>query len=79
MLFSKYYFEPKVTASVPVGSLSLNAILGWVCILIHHIVLLNTVLAYVVGNLTYALTYSNFDKALFNHQLAIVLIKNNLV
>jgi opacity protein-like surface antigen len=61
---SKYYFEPKVTASVPVGSLSLNAILGWGMYIDtpYSFIEYGAGLSYGVGNLTYALTYSNFDK-----------------
>jgi hypothetical protein len=60
---SKYYFEPKVTVSLPIGLLNLNGILGWGMYINtpSSFIEYGAGVSYGAGNLTYGLIYSNFD------------------
>lgn len=58
------YYEPKITGSLPVGSLTGTLIFGWGGYFDtkHTFIEYGSGLGYTVKNVTYGITYSNFDK-----------------
>lgn len=61
---SNYYFEPKITGSLPIGSLTGTLIFGWGKYIDtpHAFIEYGSGLSYSVKNIAYGITYSNFDK-----------------